>query len=221
MTVTEGRFQALIKRIAGIEKRCTAERLPDASPTIKWFKKSEWWLVILSAVAAVFAGCSAWIFEGQLQEMHTASVLDQRAWVGAIQDNPPVGGILPIRICNTGKTPALEVSSAASGAIVYDRQYIEKPPSDSLDGTIQINKGLMMPGANQFINSMISDVQPNQVIEIRGTISYSDIFGKKHWTRFCFAALGPGNRFRFCTHGNDTDDHPLSSPPSLRIVPTH
>lgn len=221
MAVTESRFQSLIKRVDGLDKRCSTGRPTGADPVTSWFRKPEWWLVILGLVTGVFAGLSAWIFEGQLREMHEASVIDQRAWVGAIQNDSVAGGILPIRISNTGKTPALEVSSAASGAIVYDTQDIYNPPSDSLDGTIQINKGMMMPGASQFINAMVFEIPPNKVIEIRGTISYADIFGKKHWTRFCFASLSPGNRFRFCTHGNDTDDHPLSSAPSLRIVPTY
>jgi hypothetical protein len=87
--------------------------------------KSKWTdvaTVILTAAIAGFAGWSVYVFDGQLQEMHKATVIvdrnfriDERAWIGFTLASDhftfTLGKpfLVPAEILNTGKTPAKNV----------------------------------------------------------------------------------------------------------------
>jgi hypothetical protein len=83
-------------------------------------------MVILTTSLAIFAAYSAYIFDGQLQEMHNNMLLDQRAWVGMIHhadiefgSKGKFGAILR----NSGKTPAFSLETS---------MFVEFVPQDSL-----------------------------------------------------------------------------------------
>ena len=103
----------------------------------RW-RQADWWMVILTGLAVLFAGLSAVFFYLQLEDTHTqlqvaqkefeasqkSARLDQRAWVQAtlvkeklvnhqqqIEIHPNAILTVPIRQTNTGKVPAWNVNS--------------------------------------------------------------------------------------------------------------
>jgi hypothetical protein len=82
-------------------------------------KAADWVMVGLTVAVAIAAFWSACIFQAQLTEMHQASIMDQRAWVGLahVDELQPFDGALEhypkfsLRFVNSGKTPATNVAT--------------------------------------------------------------------------------------------------------------
>lgn len=82
----------------------------------------------LSISIAIFAAYSAYILDGQLQEMHNNMLLDQRAWVGMIHHadiefGEGSKGKFAEILRNSGKTPAFSLETS---------MFVEFVPQDSL-----------------------------------------------------------------------------------------
>ena len=110
-----------------------------------WRKNPDWWMVILTGGALVFAGLSAGVLYFQLKDTHSqlevaqkefdanqkTRRLEQRAWVeltlvkGEIDPHPNAVLAVPVRQANTGKVPAWNVNSE----FVLEIVEAKKPPT--------------------------------------------------------------------------------------------
>jgi len=185
----------------------------------------EWWKTILEIVffllavpVAIFAGCQ-WsdthrqlgVMQDQLDEMKSDSTLDERAWVVPFEMTAEKsttytnGFYFKLMFKNTGKTPALNVSESHNFAVGISGVLTNDPP-------IQTNSMLLAPDGISFIKSGVIDAGTIEVIRdgdlpefIYGKIVYDDIFGKHHWTQFCWS-IEDGLNFRPAPVHNSTDD---------------
>lgn len=142
--------------------------------------------------------------------------LDQRAWLGVSEVNGEaiVGQPANFRatIKNSGKTPALHVF------VTSILQWVPKGknPDFSRGGTpspkviIQPN-GIMyndktatqgMPLRQEFYSALEAG---EGRIYIFGVIHYDDIWGYKHWTKYCVSLDFPTKSFPACDSFNDVD----------------
>jgi hypothetical protein len=160
--------------------------------------------------AAIVTDRQLKIMEGQLSEMRATAQLEQRAWVGLLHASHKAieqgkGIEVTFRITNTGKTPAIVVTSGRTICIRPPNFDIETfatseteqawmketrsqgplPPNGILTMDISTKevKGLEMP------ESMIADIKSGELsVYVVGRIVYKDIFGGEHQTRFCYTA---------------------------------
>ncbi len=135
--------------------------------------------------------------------------LDQRAWIGvAFGQRPMVKGaplIVPIKLTNTGKTPAINVHGAIiinllreneepdfefknghPGYLIDIQTIIPNLPQETGFPAVakyapeaRVNPILVTDAVNKGIQS------GKLYIAIHGEIRYEDIFGISHWIRFC------------------------------------
>jgi hypothetical protein len=142
------------------------------------------------------------VSRGQLNEMQQARIMDERAWV-AVRQGVIRGSFLPnitfeVVFRNTGKTPAVNVTAYMNQSIFTNSiPQTDQPtsPTNTLGG-VQFS-GLLAPDADGSISVssfFISFSDPNQQAissgkkpyYVYGTIWYDDIFGKHHWSQFCY-----------------------------------
>jgi hypothetical protein len=149
--------------------------------------------------------------------------LDQRAWLGyrAVGILEPITAHRPLRmvlsIKNTGKTPALKVreSTTTAGpnkpnAVIPGPSFKEKA-NGSIDSqaVVQPDGELTIPVdypkdiSQPFIDAIKAGVT---TIYIVSKVTYSDVFGRTHYTTFCAELSATLNAFSECRNYNDTDD---------------
>jgi hypothetical protein len=134
--------------------------------------------------------------------------LDQRAWVSvAIPASFPFNGrSIPatIQMTSTGKTPATGVQGDVVATILvkgeklaFEDYSVGHPhnrlhavaifPNAPIPATLLVAK--YGPASEQYVipdGSLRKDIaNGNRFIVFYGEITYSDVFGVKHWTRFC------------------------------------
>jgi hypothetical protein len=169
------------------------------------------WAAIAAAVAAI---CSAWIFQGQLTAARQQIKVDQRAWLSV--DVGEETGTFAVRMHNTGKTPALNVTYAVSisggnlGVIPEVEDILKKANSSTgPPGTIKdhLPTGYVIAPNKSEIASNYGG-KFSQAFElsaerayIQGRITYDDVFGLKHETLFCYWYASP-NAFPMCNDHN-------------------
>jgi hypothetical protein len=123
--------------------------------------KSKWTdiaTVILTAAIAVFAGWSAYLFDGQLQEMHKATItadknfrIDERAWIGFSLASDPVTFtfgkpfLVPAEVLNTGKTPAKDLEGNVAVRIVEKDRPIDFSYAPG-HANFRVQGGTIFPG---------------------------------------------------------------------------
>lgn len=148
---------------------------------------------------------------------------DQRAWVGTGDTTFVVNGTSPFKvqttIKNVGKTPALEAISKIYWVIKSrDTPLVLK---DIIYGqwAKTMNNGTIFPTQSLQIRSRASEIVPNQLsianalaesstLYIYGFIRYKDVFGRTHWTHFCYATANDMQSVAPCDIYNDTDRDP-------------
>ena len=174
-------------------------------------------LIVFTAVIAganlIYAGLSLWqlsVLRGQLNHMEEASHLDHRAWIGLA--NGFHGGIkaglkleCELRFVNTGRTPAINVSSKYY--ILYRPQNFD---IDSFDKSKLLkipgpspSQGTLSPGAIATVlansGATLSEAEASQLISgtlaayIFGYVRYKDVFGTSHETEYCYV-VEPGTK---------------------------
>jgi hypothetical protein len=141
-----------------------------ANPHTPWRKNPDWWMVILTAGALVFAGLSAGVLYFQLKDTHgqlevaqnefdagqKTRRLEQRAWVEVtlvkeklvkeqIDVRPRVPLLAPLRQTNTGKVPAWNVNSEFVVEIVEAR---DAPTFNSVGVHFGTFGGVLFPSAH-------------------------------------------------------------------------
>jgi hypothetical protein len=153
---------------------------------------------------------------------------EQRAWVGPIEmgiNEPPihVGSrlVATIVLTNSGKTPALNVSTLA--AIAFWDKRLPVDPHFKIDNTDQPSNSVIQPGMKETIttlpissplNSGAGVVGTNDLAEIEsgesivyvfGRITYRDVFQKEHRTTFCGFLNRNLTTLRACKTYNQAD----------------
>jgi hypothetical protein len=212
-------------------------------PPAKWWGKSDWWTAIGTVALALFAVGSFILLWKQLNDTREALEVDQRPWVTIAPDWPkekisqdviaekvvlyPNERIqVPIKLENTGKTPALRVLYTVNIEIV-DRDkapQLENPPNpwkvigDTLfpnapqtDFAYRLNP--KKPGERVFNDLTLPENQAldkgDSYLAVYGEISYWDGFGVEHWTHFCapvaFSHTTQTFNWRSCTQYNSAD----------------
>lgn len=171
-------------------------------------------------VMAVFVGATVVIYI--ILTCLTAKTMrvDQRAWVGfseiesyVLEDGKPFAITIPLK--NTGKTPAIKASAGLAPTI--DKTG-NRPDGDTVLARWMGTPGvvLLLPGQNQEMHTGLHlqsadgglpegtlDKLKSQemTIWVFGKVTYADIFGFQHWTRYCYKTVydyKEGIKFRPC-----------------------
>jgi hypothetical protein len=152
----------------------------------------------------------------QISKISNATVeqgrLDQRAWIGAmsvytsVPANAPkltvgaLAGRLGMEIKNTGKTPALHVTSKISATVIPWDQAFEPFYGQTIPFPRSVSA--MSPGATHpiIIADATTIIDANTIQQLKdrlsrfymyGIVNYTDIFKQRHYTEFCLFAVPP------------------------------
>ena len=118
---------------------------------------------------------------------------------------------------NVGQTPALGLRIQTDVVIIPFSGSDVKPPrtySTSYDGdieaTVALGGGIVAsdPVNNRAFKEadLVEFRAGSKLYVVWGAIYYSDVFGKKHYTRFCrYFKSGEASRWAPCQTGNDSD----------------
>ncbi len=141
--------------------------------------------------------------EGQLDQMREIGQLDQRAWIGFSrgthsQIKPDEETELLVQFVNTGKTPAHNIATHHTCSIRpadfdiggHAKAHTDKSWDEtSTKGPIPPNVGFMIRHsipADLLTPAVVQQIQSGvQLVFVFGKITYSDVFGGDHETRFC------------------------------------
>jgi hypothetical protein len=143
--------------------------------------------------------------------------LDLRAWVATVSArSPPPSSkeklVIQVLIKNTGKTFARDVTISQCMQLVPN----ENEPKFEREEGMNVVKGmLLMPNGDYTMTLDVKDQWSEEWIDsfksgkwgicVFGIITYYDIFGIDHWTKFCYM-LDPRNWLWSIHHiGNDAD----------------
>ena len=160
------------------------------------------------------------VLRGQLSEMQKTRELDERAWVVPgithaqllIDTNSGEAGgvIFRVHFKNTGRTPAINVVP-----VIGEFSDITNIPMADVYPNPVYNSMLLAPDEDG-ITATRSDIKTSleryQYIKnggqyyLAGTIWYDDIFGKHHWTQYCFVVEPDLATFTSITNHNTCDD---------------
>jgi hypothetical protein len=140
--------------------------------------------------------------------------VEQRAWVVPFDlsaepfTGDPIKTIFKVLFKNTGRTPALKTHAWI--AATPDLQSIPVTNPEELSGA-----DAMILGPNGIGNTSTQKPYPPEAIQlikkgvrlyIYGTIWYQDVFGKHHWTQFCYYPGTDLKGFGPCPIHNTCDD---------------
>lgn len=184
---------------------------------------SERIMAVLTLLAVLVAGGTGYIIWQQKQEMKT----DQRAWVGFDESrnwNLVAGKefYATISVRNIGKTPARRVAAGffvlvcpKNETLKYDellQPYIRPSPSALLLPNQVHEMTAHIRGENDPIpDAVFNDIQSGKaVIYLIAKVTYVDVFGINHWTKYCYASgrLGiEALEFRPCGDYNGIDEN--------------
>lgn len=147
--------------------------------------------------------------------------LDQRPWVEPVQfrlSGEPItfqDFTVDVWIQNTGKTPALDITSTSKMQFSYT-----EPAFPVFVGIIPfMNRGILSPGPANFYLTL-SGFKPAPLditayengktnMYVQAIIFYRDIHDVRHSTKFCIYHLHgkPLDEFRYCQAGNEVDEN--------------
>jgi len=204
-TVAEGVIAAFVKINRANRKADTAENERNHRREQRRFKVEIIEIILIAVYAAVTVfewrtfNSERVTMEGefqasqksaitQLAEMKRTRELDERAWVaasGTIITSQTGNGDerFTVTFRNTGKTPA--VNCQVKIVNVFNTNDIPKQENPHMpEQALQ----LLPPNdsVSTFIDMKTSELQPGKVFFIYGTSWYDDVFGKHHWSQFCF-----------------------------------
>lgn len=204
-------------------------------PEITCNKKRDWVdkMMIALEVAGLTVLSLYTIFTFLLWRAQTNALkADQRAWVtwmrGDSHERPffegPYMG-MAVKFENLGKTPAKHFSA---NVVIYSfdpsehLEIVYGPPNHYLDNRLV---GIFYPDQKDTIIFWVIDSTgqrkafsrdeiaiinaPGRLAAIYGTITYDDIFGVHHLSKFCGTFVPKGSVIsKACAEYNDTDDNP-------------
>lgn len=171
-------------------------------------------IAVATVIYAVVSSCQLTVMRRQLEN----SQLDQRAWVGPVEAIIPKTGERPephlgVKIVNSGKTPARKVLAKISTQ--YLSAETEFAPSYK-DDPVEPSVSVIQPGMwiNLFSRATLGTMTSQEMDGVRagrnrlylyGLITYEDIFGRPHSTRFCLYLQSDLSGFNACSTYNDAD----------------
>jgi hypothetical protein len=175
------------------------------------------WGVLLGALVA-------FIYSMLLYATDRAMKVDQRAWVGPINvrhmhPSASAGVRVQLALINVGKTPAF-VSSIQKNSLFMDGDLTELPPDPSLQQDFagravlfpnQAGIGVDIPAPDYTDADLTAIRNHHKTLNFYGKVEYSDIFGDRHFTKFCYHYVVTWGPLPFegltaCREYNDTDD---------------
>jgi hypothetical protein len=190
-------------------------------PLPKW-KDPNWWMVLITALLAVFAGYT-------LSELRNGTHLDQRAWVNPTITIPEKLSasdpfISTIHVSNSGKTAARRVFIESTTITVKNGSVLNisyDPP------VVNSVSGLLYPGPNYGYDVIVNMNSADPPVPLSTTeysdlstghayaatffnLTYVDVFGVSHWVHACsWHGYVPYGDFtaRTCAAYNDVDDN--------------
>jgi hypothetical protein len=171
-------------------------------------------MLLICAVTAIYAYFSylQWVV------LHNSMKLDQRAWVGVsgvtanVKNDEPA--TFSIKIKNTGKTPANNVTGICRFEIVPQNGFPDFTKLRSLSGetkniipplhdvTLTFDTGFCI--TNDVINQVTNGMMQTYIY---GVIRYHDIFGYRHWTTFCYYFSPDMTKYYPYKEHNDIDNN--------------
>jgi len=184
---------------------------------LKKWKNTYEFLGILAAIT--IAAVAVW----QMQQTNEALAiqrsqidLDERAWVTVdkVEALPGSTNIFLITIKNTGKTPAINtvlwrsiILTNKDAVFTCPLNPTNMPPKFIILGPDSTSTGdtSSMPVSNADWRHVYY-TNPTDHLYLYGIIKYDDIFGRHHWTRFCFDVVGGLTDFQGTPFGNSCDD---------------
>jgi hypothetical protein len=124
-----------------------------------------------------------------------------------------------LSIKNFGRTPALGLFSAY---VIFANRENEVPGSQTVscdtrmyDRDINSHWGRVLWPQEEIVRGPFPELPQNlwaktqpKTIYVAGCIAYRDIFGGRHWTKFCYLTRHPeiqDQQFESCYRYNDTD----------------
>lgn len=172
-------------------------------------------LIQQNADQVAAAQSSAAAAKETVEAMRRSIRLDQRAWLSIEQVT--VSGLkfegrleISIKITNTGRTPAKHANLGMNVDPVENgkepRFYFADPTGGS---AVIFPKG-------EYSNFGVLNCTPENlkkilsgeiVVWVYGKIVYEDIFGSKHWLKFCYSMNAQQETFNIHTEHNETDDN--------------
>lgn len=153
--------------------------------------------------------------------------LDQRAWLGAgdakftfVEEKPFQ---VTVYLKDIGKTPAVDARSEFDLTVLPKDHALQMSDLDyRYTHRKLIMSGTVFPTATMPLNRTGADNLPKgglgplkdgtQIFYAYGTILYNDVFGREHWTHFCYAMHKDLITAEMCTIYNDTDDKKGAKP---------
>ncbi len=145
------------------------------------------------------------VFDSERKTMETEAIMGQRAWVSAepkeIVMVGPFTAFVQVHVINTGKTPAFNVSNVVTcaGPLKLYSNIISKP-----DDLPQRGSGMIPPGQDSILHTSPIDRTLIEDCFVKGTVWYDDIFGKHHWSQFCYFTTN--GQFAATPDHNTSDD---------------
>lgn len=197
------------------------QRLKSLKSHFKYKTVLESTAVLAGLAVLVVYACQLYVMQHQLR-------LDQRAWIGFVLPNnfPLDGQTTPatLQVTNFGKTPARQVQGNIVATLMmkiqepsfdfsvghpHNRFYAGAVfPNSPFPVTINVQR---YEGTPKIISpaDLRKELETGQsYIVFYGEITYEDVFGKKHWTRFCTGsgiAMQELDVLKKCIAYNDVD----------------
>ena len=143
---------------------------------------------------------------------------DQRAWVGPVEIPRPVikagtKATFAAIITNAGKTPALNFKTLFA--------YVDLAPGQNLVPRYNLSKkaipsvSTLLPSMRMVISIVTEDTTNEEdvrrlatgerVLHAFGQLTYDDVFGRPHSTKFCFYVLTDLTTARSCPEYNEAN----------------
>jgi hypothetical protein len=160
----------------------------------------------LAFVAIGFTYCQTEISREQMK-------ISSRAWVTIHQAawKPNKKPEAELWYKNTGNTPALDVRLALLAHLASEHT------DECADYEGQMgNSGILGPGVDSSLstnNLTLNEPSFTKPRVAHGRISYTDIFGRKHWMDFCVLVAVDSQRLTWCKAGNDAGTYGEEEPP--------
>jgi hypothetical protein len=164
------------------------------------------------------------IYFMQWYAMDRGMKVDQRAWVGPMNvhhmhPGPNAGVRVQLALTNIGKTPAF-VSGIQKNSLFIDGDLAEVPSQpilkqDFTGRTVvfpnQAGIGIDIPAPDYNDADLNAIRNHTKTLNFYGRVDYSDIFGGRHFTTFCYHYIVTWGPLPFeglasCKEYNDTDD---------------
>jgi hypothetical protein len=198
---------------------------PNLTERTKFFTTNLFNLMVAFAVIAqVIIYRQQWhVMQEGLKETRISREIENAAFVGVkdhLIESPPLhigSNKIDIGLVNSGRTPAFNVTTIQDQSIspIGPVQFIPTLPVSvaMVPGTIL--SPTVSTGVAFFVS--LTEEQVTAITErklflyVWGIVNYADIFGHKHWTRFCMVYHQGARRLNSANHGNESDYQHQSS----------